>query len=83
MSDPTKIMVYFVGGPQNGTTMFLWPDADEYRFPKQRTLKHLADLGNGGDFRIDRLKVDLYKRIKEMEYRYMRGCWIFEWMGEQ
>ncbi len=59
-SSPDAMMAFFVGGPQNGATMWLAPGTTRYRFPAQ---------------------ADEYVRTKEMTYRYLRGCWIFEWMG--
>lgn len=80
-SSPDAMMAFFVGGPQNGATMWLAPGTIRYRFPVQATLDHLAHLSTEAGISVSSLKCDEYVRTKEMTYLYLRGCWIFEWMG--
>lgn len=79
-----KIMAFFVGGPYNGATEFLDPDITECPKAKTNTIAKLVSLKDDEpNIPLRNLRIDMYRKTKEMSHLYYRGCYIFEWFGEQ
>lgn len=79
-----KIMAFFVGGPNNGATEFLDKDFQTCYKAKRDTISKLISLGEEEPrMMVMNIRVDVYRRTKEMRHPYYKGCYIFEWMGEQ
>jgi hypothetical protein len=82
MTAPT-IIGMFVGGPDHGVRRELPDHARDWRVIEQPAVKALSAIRAADvDMRVSDLRTHLCVRVKEMEYRRMRGYWIFEWMGE-
>lgn len=77
------MLAYFVAGPQNGLTMWLRPDTREYLFPIQSNLNAIQNSYRDGLHPgLDDLKVNRYVKQHELSNRWLKGCYIFEWVGE-
>ena len=83
MPDYSQMVAYFVGGPENGTTKILPNDTREQLVVEQAPLVNLIQLQSyRWDTSTVKIKAHRYVRTKEMQNKYLRGCYIFEWMGE-
>ena len=79
---PGEMLAYFVAGPQHGATMWLPEGTSSYRFPIASQLAAVDTAAREG-LRTDasELRYSVYERTKQCSNHYLRGCYIFEWMG--
>lgn len=78
-----EFLAYFVGGPDNGVTRWMLDGTMEWRVLGQRAVASLTDLRPDLSMSAISLRYHLYKRAMPLSNPYLRGCWVFEWMGER
>ena len=62
--------------------MVLHRGVDHYKFPRQEQIAATLEADRVGlTIPAVDMKYDLYERTKELSNRYLRGCYVFEWMG--